>query len=45
MTQRLLPAALLCALVLAGCASKPSVPGDPVLAVTPEPAIAIVKPQ
>ncbi|NQW94552.1 MAG: transglycosylase SLT domain-containing protein [Polaromonas sp.] len=45
MTRHLLPAALLCALVLAGCASKPGMPGDPVLAVTPEPAIAIVKPQ
>ncbi len=34
MTQHLLPAALLCIAFLAGCASKPGMPGDPVL-VTP----------
>ena len=45
MTQHLLPAALLCALFLAGCASKPGMPGDPVLVATPGPAIATVKPQ
>ena len=33
MTQHLLPAVLLCFAFLAGCASKPGMPGDPVLAV------------
>ena len=35
MTHHLLPATLLCAFILAGCASKPGMPGDPVLPPTP----------
>lgn len=45
MTPYLLPAGLLCIAFLAGCASKPSVPSDPVLELVPEPAVATVKPQ
>ena len=45
MTLHLLPAALLYIAFLAGCASKPGMPGDPILGTTPAPAVATVKPQ
>ncbi len=35
MTQHFLPATLLCAFILAGCASKPGMPSDPVPPPTP----------
>jgi membrane-bound lytic murein transglycosylase D len=42
MTRFHLPAALLCFLVLAGCASKPGMPGDPVLVA---PSISTTNPE
>ena len=45
MTFYHLSATLLCAAFLAGCASKPGMPGDPVLSTSPAPAVAAVKPQ
>ena len=48
MTFHHLSATLLCAAFLAGCASKPGMPGDPVLGTSPSPAVAsaaAVKPQ
>ena len=47
MTLHLLPASLLFALVLAGCASQPGLPSDPVLATATNPAAsaALPKPQ
>jgi membrane-bound lytic murein transglycosylase D len=46
MKQHLLPATLLCVLLLAGCASKPGMPGDPVLpSTTATPAATAPAPQ
>ena len=42
MTSYHLPAALLCFLIVAGCASKPGMPGDPVIVV---PTVATTTPQ
>lgn len=45
MTHHFLPATLLCFAFLAGCATQPGMPGDPVLATAPASAAVAVNPQ